>query len=1068
MSGQTNINIDPIIVSSFTSPIVIGGSGDSLWVKHNTILSPKVITDSVSLGTIILRDTELLRVAGETFSDSYRIGRTILYGSGGGAIPSGSIVTERNFTDEWTIHRIANPNEATLSLSRIDGSGEDKELLDLYNFDYSIPEYGIRMYKRGSGNYRNFIISYSDGSTIYKAISVLCNNTGLINDTEILIHNKLSIYTTNYNITTNRLGKMSFTDPDSGTKSLYSLVTGQTSTIGTIPKWNGINILTDGYTVKTTIDGTASNSSFATSLAIVNFVNQQNIPYRWYTGTVLTASTANTDVTSLAVGSVVDGVTLTANDIVLLKDQNTSSQNGLYSINVLGPATRIPEMDSSTECKNTTVFIYNGLVNSGTTWLCTSTVSTLEVDPILFTRINQINVYSGGGGISIAGTIIAIDSTVVTLTGSQILSNKTLTTPIIGSFINANHDHSNNINGGTILFASLGSKPTTLSGYSITDAYTKTEINSFFSGGVSITGYNNSNWDAAYSNNHVAVTLGTANGLSLSTQQLSLQLASTSNTGALSSTDWNSFNSKESPLGNPAFTGYVLSSTTGGIRSWVAAPTPAINSDILYWNSGTTRYTSYTTSQAFLSFDTSSTNPSITTRINLNGNLNPTKLTINEAPSYGYGINISTTNAYSIGIQSIGYSAFNFISTGGASAIRGYLGSVLQLEQISSVNQTTGYILQISRSVSGGNPNLTNDLVSIIDNPLTSGTIGGKVLTVTLGTTERILFHPRVSDISGAIAYKIDTHNRLTYTNSRILSLCNQGTELGYMNPFGEFYVSNTIDVGLISTECTHITTTSIDIETGGFNVTRIHPSVANGATAIAYTFSTFNTLAASGSKLLSVQNNTVETFRITPITTDIGDIIGGNYTSIESDGTLKFNGNATVFKNLYPSSVTVGSGASAASFTVYNGANLFAYEFLGNGVTLKSLQLGFQINHDYKEGSDVVPHIHLYVPDDGSGGVIKFYMNYTWANINATGTISETTISGTLTRTASQGIDNNAILSFGAITGTGKTISSILMCRIYRDPADVTDTFGSSVWLKSTDIHYECDTIGSRTISTK
>lgn len=51
---------------------------------------------------------------------------------------------------------------------------------------------------------------------------------------------------------------------------------------------------------------------------------------------------------------------------------------------------------------------------------------------------------------------------------------------------------------------------------------------------------------------HDAVTIGTANGLSLSTQVLSLGLASTSTTGALSSTDWNTFNGKQSALGYTA------------------------------------------------------------------------------------------------------------------------------------------------------------------------------------------------------------------------------------------------------------------------------------------------------------------------------------------------------------------------------------------------------------------------------------------------------------------------------------------------------------------------------------
>jgi hypothetical protein len=44
---------------------------------------------------------------------------------------------------------------------------------------------------------------------------------------------------------------------------------------------------------------------------------------------------------------------------------------------------------------------------------------------------------------------------------------------------------------------------------------------------------------------HPAVTIGTANGLSLSTQALSLGTASSSTTGALTNTDWTTFNNKE-------------------------------------------------------------------------------------------------------------------------------------------------------------------------------------------------------------------------------------------------------------------------------------------------------------------------------------------------------------------------------------------------------------------------------------------------------------------------------------------------------------------------------------------
>ena len=44
------------------------------------------------------------------------------------------------------------------------------------------------------------------------------------------------------------------------------------------------------------------------------------------------------------------------------------------------------------------------------------------------------------------------------------------------------------------------------------------------------------------------VTIGTANGLSLSVQAISLGLSSTSSTGALSSTDWNTFNGKQNAI----------------------------------------------------------------------------------------------------------------------------------------------------------------------------------------------------------------------------------------------------------------------------------------------------------------------------------------------------------------------------------------------------------------------------------------------------------------------------------------------------------------------------------------
>jgi hypothetical protein len=79
---------------------------------------------------------------------------------------------------------------------------------------------------------------------------------------------------------------------------------------------------------------------------------------------------------------------------------------------------------------------------------------------------------------------------------------------------------------------------------------------------------------------HNAVTLGTANGLSLSTQQLSLGLASSSANGALSSTDWTTFNNKQNALTNPV-TG---TGTAGQVAFWNGTNTQSGNNGLVWDN----------------------------------------------------------------------------------------------------------------------------------------------------------------------------------------------------------------------------------------------------------------------------------------------------------------------------------------------------------------------------------------------------------------------------------------------------------------------------------------------------
>jgi hypothetical protein len=180
------------------------------------------------------------------------------------------------------------------------------------------------------------------------------------------------------------------------------------------------------------------------------------------------ASTANVVISSaLEAGDVIDGVTLVAGDRVLLKDQSTATENGLYIAVSSGAASRDPEHDTIAELSGGMVVVNQGTANDNKIFLCTTdTDATLGSTSITYTTITPQNVGTvtsitagtglSGGAITAAGTI-AIDSTVATLTGTQTLTNKTLTSPKINEdvAVTSTATELNILDGATIVVGEL-------------------------------------------------------------------------------------------------------------------------------------------------------------------------------------------------------------------------------------------------------------------------------------------------------------------------------------------------------------------------------------------------------------------------------------------------------------------------------------------------------------------------------------------------------------------------------------------------------------------------------------
>jgi len=126
------------------------------------------------------------------------------------------------------------------------------------------------------------------------------------------------------------------------------------------------------------------------------------------------------------------------------------------------------------------------------------------------------------------------------------------------------------------------------------------------------------------------------------------------------------------------------------------------------------------------------------------------------------------------------------------------------------------------------------------------------------------------------------------------------------------------------------------------------------------------------------------------------------------------------------------------------------------------------QFPHKYKEGTTIFPHVH-WAGEDTSPGDVVWKLEYLWVNIGAALQANTTIVSHTVANdTVTAGLHRMNDVPSAGIAGTGKTISSIMQYRLYRDGADSADTYGKKVYLSEFDIHYEIDTIGSKTAMSK
>lgn len=125
---------------------------------------------------------------------------------------------------------------------------------------------------------------------------------------------------------------------------------------------------------------------------------------------VVAATTANiTIATALNNGDTLDGVTLSTNDRVLVKDQSSASENGIYVVGS-SPA-RADDLAAGADAAGMFTFVEQGSTNADKGFVCTSNKGSAVVgtNNLAFSQFSGAGNLTGGDGITKSGNEFSVD-----------------------------------------------------------------------------------------------------------------------------------------------------------------------------------------------------------------------------------------------------------------------------------------------------------------------------------------------------------------------------------------------------------------------------------------------------------------------------------------------------------------------------------------------------------------------------------------------------------------------------------------------------------------------------------
>lgn len=134
-------------------------------------------------------------------------------------------------------------------------------------------------------------------------------------------------------------------------------------------------------------------------------------------------------------GDSIDGVVLATGDRVLVKDQTTASENGIYVVVASGAASRADDAGQGDLTGGCFVFVEEGASNADNGFVCTTDgVPTIDTDAIAFAQFSGAGSVTAGAGLTKTGNQldVAVDDSTIEISGDalQVKANGINTTQI--------------------------------------------------------------------------------------------------------------------------------------------------------------------------------------------------------------------------------------------------------------------------------------------------------------------------------------------------------------------------------------------------------------------------------------------------------------------------------------------------------------------------------------------------------------------------------------------------------------------------------------------------------------